>query len=82
VSSAKHFFRRNLTDAGREIDVNDEQRRRALSPIRVSFDPDSIVNEESDVHHENESLQSTSTEAGRQIECNDGQKEHDSNSIA
>jgi hypothetical protein len=61
------------SDAGRKIDFNDEQPKSALGSIRVSFDPDSNVNDESDLHDEKELSPRNSTEAGRQIDCNDEQ---------
>jgi hypothetical protein len=39
----------------------------------VSFDPDSNVNDESDLHHEKELSPTNSTEAGRQIDFSDEQ---------
>jgi hypothetical protein len=58
---------------GIQIDVNDEQSESARASIRVSFDPDSNVNEESDSHDEKEPSARNSTEAGIQIDCNDEQ---------
>jgi hypothetical protein len=45
----KEPFARILTEAGRQIDVNDEQSQSAYVPIRVSLDPDANVNEQSTV---------------------------------
>jgi hypothetical protein len=46
----KHPSPRNSTDAGRQIDFNDEQPESALASIRVSVDPDSNCNEQSELH--------------------------------
>jgi hypothetical protein len=56
------------SEAGRQIDCNDEQREKAFASIRVSFDPDSNVNDESDEHDEKELVPRNSTVAGRQID--------------
>jgi hypothetical protein len=40
------------SDAGRQIDFNDEQPESTCAPIRVSFDPDSNVKDESDEQDE------------------------------
>jgi hypothetical protein len=53
------------SDAGRQIDSNDEQPKSALGSIRVSFDPDSNVNDESDSQHMKELSPRNSTEVGR-----------------
>jgi hypothetical protein len=42
---------RNSTDAGRQIDCNDEQLENALDSIRVSCDPDSNSSEQSELHN-------------------------------
>jgi hypothetical protein len=42
----KHSTHRISTDAGMQIERNDEHRERALNSIRVSFDPDSNVTDE------------------------------------
>jgi hypothetical protein len=63
----------NSTEAGIQIDSNDEQRSSALASIRVSFDPDSNVNDESDLHAKNECSPRNSTDVGRQIKGNDEQ---------
>jgi hypothetical protein len=39
---------RNSTEAGRQIDLNDEQWESAFASIRVSLDPLSMINEQSD----------------------------------
>jgi hypothetical protein len=62
-----------LIDRGIRIDSNDEQSESAFASIRVSFDPDSKVNDESDVHEENEDSPINTTEAGRQTDANDEQ---------
>jgi hypothetical protein len=49
VHPAKEFSSRDSTEAGRQIDLKDEQPPSAPSLIRVSFAPDSNVNDESDV---------------------------------
>jgi hypothetical protein len=61
----------NSTEAGRQIDSNDEQPQSALASIRLSFDPDRNVNDESDVHSEKELSPRNSTEAGRRNDFND-----------
>jgi hypothetical protein len=61
------------SDAGRQIDGNDEQPRSALDSIRRSFDPDSNVNDESDPHKKKGFSPTNSTEAGRQIDFSDEQ---------
>jgi hypothetical protein len=60
-----------LIDRGIRIDSNDEHSENAFASIRLSFEPDSNVNDESDVHKENEDSPRNSTEAGRQIDVND-----------
>jgi hypothetical protein len=62
---------RNSTEAGRQIDFNDQQPWNAAVSIRVSFDPSSNVNDQSESQDANERLPRTSTEAGRQIDCRD-----------
>jgi hypothetical protein len=69
----KDLFPRNSTDAGRQIDFNDEQLQSALESIPVSFDPGSNVNDESDSHPEKDLTPRNSTDAGRQIDFNDEQ---------
>jgi hypothetical protein len=64
---------RNSTEAGRQIDLSDEQELSEFAAIRVSFDPDSNVNDESEVHDLKEPGPTNSTEAGRQIDLNDEQ---------
>jgi hypothetical protein len=64
---------RNSTEAGRQIDLNDEQEASALASIRASFDPDSNVNDERDLQQMKELQPRNSTEAGRQIDFNDEQ---------
>jgi hypothetical protein len=59
------------TEAGRQIDCNDEQLESADAPIRISFDPASNANDERDLHDERESSPRISTEAGRQSAFND-----------
>jgi hypothetical protein len=62
---------RNSTEAGRQIDFNDEEPESAFASIRVSFDPDSNVNDESNSHCAKELSPSNSTDAGRQIDFKD-----------
>jgi hypothetical protein len=64
---------RNLSEAGRQIDCNDEQPESARFSIRVSFDPDSNVNDESDLHPVKDLFPRNSTDAGRQMNFNDEQ---------
>jgi hypothetical protein len=40
---------RNSTDAGRQIDFNDEQPKSVFGSIRVSFEPDANENDESEL---------------------------------
>jgi hypothetical protein len=68
---AKERFPRRSTDAGRQIDCNDEQPWSAYASIRASFDPDSNVNEESDLQHQKDFSPRNSTEAGRKIDLRD-----------
>jgi hypothetical protein len=67
------------SEAGRQIDFNDEQPHRTFASIRVNFEPGSNANDESEVHEENEHSPRNSTEAGRQIDSND---EHLENAFA
>jgi hypothetical protein len=53
------------SDAGRQSDSNDEHQESAQASIRVSFDPDSNVNDESDLHSQKECSPRNSTKAGR-----------------
>jgi hypothetical protein len=59
------------TEAGIQIDFNDEQPESASAPIRVSFEPDSKVNDESNLQQEKERSERITTEAGRQIDLNE-----------
>jgi hypothetical protein len=68
----KEPYPRHSTDAGIQIDCNDEQSERAHDSIRVSFDPDSNDNEQSDPQQENENSPRNAIEAGREIDFNDG----------
>jgi hypothetical protein len=74
VESALHDHKqdppRDSTDAGMQIDCNDEQPRSAFVPIRVSFDPELNENDESELHNKKEESPRNSTEAGRQIDFN------------
>jgi hypothetical protein len=54
VHDEKEFFPRSSTEAGRQIDLKDEQSESAFASIRVSLDPDSKVHDESFLHHEKE----------------------------
>jgi hypothetical protein len=63
-------FTSSFADRGRHIDFNDEQSEKAFASIRVSFDPDSNVNDESDLHEEKELAPRNPTDAGRQTDCN------------
>jgi hypothetical protein len=53
----------------------------AYASIRLSFDPDSNVNEESESHDLKHDLPTISTNAGRQIDFNDEQPQSASASI-
>jgi hypothetical protein len=68
-------------DAGMQNDFNDEHPRNAAPSIRVSFDPDSKVNDESDVHQQKEPTQRTSTDAGIHIILSDEQEANEFSSI-
>jgi hypothetical protein len=61
------------SEAGRQIDFNNEQPESASTSIRVSLDPDSNVNVESDLHDAKERSPRQSTDAGRQIDRKDFQ---------
>jgi hypothetical protein len=74
VHFEKELSPRNSTDAGRQIDCNDEQPESARDSIRLSFDLYSNVNNESDLHNEKERLPRNSTDAGRQNDFNDEQR--------
>jgi hypothetical protein len=71
VQNRKHRWPRISTEAGIEIDANDEQSSNDASSIRASFEPDSKVNDESNEHFWKQCLQRISTEAGMQIDSND-----------
>jgi hypothetical protein len=73
LQSANGNCPRNPSDAGRQIDCNEEQPESARASIRVSFEPDSNVNDASDVHPKKDSSPRNSSEAGRQIDFNDEQ---------
>jgi hypothetical protein len=60
-------------EGGRQSDFNDEQPESASASIRVSFDSDSKVNDERDLHEEKDLSPTNSTDAGRQIDFNDEQ---------
>jgi hypothetical protein len=75
VHDKKELSPRNSSEAGRQIDFNDEQPESAFASIRVSLDPFSNVNDESDSQSEKDSSPRNSTEAGRQIDFNDEQPE-------
>jgi hypothetical protein len=65
------------SDAGRQIDSNDEEPSSALASIRVSFDPDSNVNDESDLHEKKDPFPRNATDAGTQMNLKDEQHEND-----
>jgi hypothetical protein len=73
LHDSKDFSPRHSTEAGRQIDCNDEQPQNVAASISASFDPDSNVNDESSVNFEKGTYQRDSTDAGRQIDCNDEQ---------
>jgi hypothetical protein len=64
---------RHSTEAGRQINCNDEQPQNVAASISASFDPDSNVNDEDSVNFEKGTYPRNSTDAGRQIDCNDEQ---------
>jgi hypothetical protein len=76
VHAAKHSEQRISTDAGMQIDVNDMQFIKALCPIRVNFDRESNVNDESEQLRK-QSSSITSTDAGILIDLNDEQGAND-----
>jgi hypothetical protein len=53
---AKHDLHKNSTDEGIQSDRSDEQPENRGSPIRVSFEPDSKVNEESELQESKHDL--------------------------
>jgi hypothetical protein len=59
-----------------QIDCIDEQQENACDSIRVSFETDSKVIDESNLHDSKHRLQRVSTEAGMQIDRNDEQSEN------
>jgi hypothetical protein len=61
--------------AGIVIDSNDVQSEKAFSEIRVSWDPESNVNEESDLHVRKQPSGIIVTDAGRQKDRNREQNE-------
>jgi hypothetical protein len=73
LQDEKELSPRNSTDAGRQIDANEQQSEKACVSIRVSLDPDSNVNDERESHDEKEFSPTNSTEAGREINFNDEQ---------
>jgi hypothetical protein len=73
---------RNSIEAGRQIDSNDKQEENASASIRVSFDSDSNVNDESDSHDEKDLSPRNSTDAGRQMDINDKQEWNESAPIS
>jgi hypothetical protein len=62
---------RIVTEAGRQIDCNDEQSESACGHISISSEFDSNVNDESDRQLEKHLVPRIVTEAGRQIDCNE-----------
>jgi hypothetical protein len=75
VHPEKELFPRYSTEAGRQIDFNDEQPENADPSIRVSFDSGSNVNDDIDLHLQKEVSPRDLTEAGRQIDLKDEQEE-------
>jgi hypothetical protein len=69
---AQHFLN-SLIEHGIRIDFNNEQPKNACASIRVNFDPDSNVNDESRLHPKKELSPRNSTEAGRQSDFNEEQ---------
>jgi hypothetical protein len=67
----KELSPRNSTEAGRQIDCNDEQPESVFDSIRVGFDPDSKANDESNLQSEKDPSPRNSTDGGRQIDFND-----------
>jgi hypothetical protein len=51
-------------DAGMKNDFNDEHSWNASASIRLSFDPDSKVNDESDAHEWKQPVQNNLTDIG------------------
>jgi hypothetical protein len=65
-----------LIDRGIQINSNDEHSENAFASIRVSFDPDSNVNDKTESQDKKERSPRNSTEAGRQIDFNDEHSEN------
>jgi MinD-like ATPase involved in chromosome partitioning or flagellar assembly len=65
--------RSSRTEAGKRMCLNLGQSAKAFDSIRVSFESDSDVNDESDEQPLKHFVQITSTEDGIQIDCNDEQ---------
>jgi hypothetical protein len=73
LQSEKLSSQTTPTDAGRQMDFNDEQQENVFAPIRVTVDLDSTVNDESESHPWKHSSPIIRTLAGRQTDCNDEQ---------
>jgi hypothetical protein len=56
-----------------QTDFNASQRQNAEYPIRVSFEPDSNVNDDRDEQFRKQFLAITSTDDGMQNDCNPAQ---------
>jgi hypothetical protein len=69
---AVHAQLRNSTGTGRQIDFNEEEFDSISASIRVSFDPDSNVNDETQWHEHKDNCPRSSTQAGRQNDFSDG----------
>jgi hypothetical protein len=61
--------------------VSDEQNEKTSSSIRRSFDPDSKLTAEIDLHRAKQDLQRISTEEGIQIDFSDEQTDNALSSI-
>jgi hypothetical protein len=71
VHNSKQWDGRTSGYAGREIDFSDEQRKSALLSIRVSCDPDSNVNSQSEVQSLKQDFPNFLIDPGTQIETTD-----------
>jgi hypothetical protein len=74
VHDDKQFSPRNVTERGREIDFNAEQRKNASRSISRSFDPESKDTDESDVHDMKDLSLIMVTEGGMEIDVNEEQR--------
>jgi hypothetical protein len=62
------------SDAGKWSDANDERPESAFASIRIKFEPDSNVNDDSELQRDKHSSQRISTEAVIQVDSDDEHK--------